>query len=108
MLHSASLSNQSAIWHDREKSAYYLVDAQCRSANLSGVWSYHARRGKPKAGTDWRDLAMLLVTFPELKNESGAVSKALSSFDAGEEVINEWSDLVKQEIRPATDEDEFD
>ena len=70
--------------------------------------SYHARRGKPKAGTDWRDLAMLLVTFPELKNESGAVSEALSSFGAGEEVINEWSDLVKQEIRPATDEDEFD
>jgi len=43
-----------------------------------------------------------------LKNESGAVSKALSSFGAREEVMNEWSDLVKQEIRPATDEDEFD
>ena len=55
-----------------------------------------------------RDLAILLLTFPELKNESGAVSEALSSFGAGEEVINEWSDLVKQEIRPATDEDEFD
>ena len=72
------------------------------------VMSYHARRGKPKAGTDWRDLAMLFVTFPELKNESGAVSKALISFGAGEEVMKEWSDLVKQEIKPATDEDEFD
>jgi len=72
------------------------------------VMSYHARRGKPKAGTDWRDLAMLFVTFPELKNESGAVSEALNSFGASEEVMNEWSDLVKQEIKAATDEDEFD
>jgi hypothetical protein len=27
------------------------------------VISYHARRGQPKAGTDWRDLAMLLLTI---------------------------------------------
>lgn len=40
------------------------------------VISYHARRGQPKAGTDWRDLAMLLLTFPELKKEQGAVSEA--------------------------------
>src|SRR5258708_2280861 len=33
------------------------------------VIAYHARRGQPKAGTDWRDLAMLLLTFPELKQE---------------------------------------
>jgi len=72
------------------------------------VMSYHARRGKPKAGTDWRDLAMLFVTFPELKNESGPVGEALSSFGASEEVMNEWRDLVKQEIKPETDEDEFD
>jgi len=51
---------------------------------------------------------MLFVTFPELRNESGAVSKALISFGAGEEVMKEWSDLVKQEIKPATDEDEFE
>ena len=35
------------------------------------VIAYHARRGQPKAGTDWRDLAMLLLTFPELKKEKG-------------------------------------
>src|SRR6266850_7954943 len=37
------------------------------------VISYHPRRGQPKAGTDWRDLAMLLLKFPELKQEQGAV-----------------------------------
>ena len=46
-------------------------------ANRAKVVSYHARRGQPKAGTDWRDLAMLLLTFPELKNEMGAVSEEL-------------------------------
>src|SRR5436190_2850 len=30
----------------------------------SKVVSYHQRRGKPKAGTDWRDLALLMLTFP--------------------------------------------
>jgi len=72
------------------------------------VMSYCARRGQPKAFSDMRDLAILLLTFPELKNESGEVSKALTSFGAGEEVMNEWSDLVKQEIKAATDDDEFD
>src|SRR5260370_30783035 len=28
------------------------------------VIAYHARRGQPKAGTDCRDLAILLLTFP--------------------------------------------
>src|SRR6266478_3115596 len=45
------------------------------------VISYHARRGQPKAGTDWRDLQMLLLTFPELQEEQGAVSEALRSMN---------------------------
>ena len=36
------------------------------------VISYHSRRGQPKSGTDWRDLAMLLLAFPDLKKESGS------------------------------------
>src|SRR5215213_7804933 len=35
------------------------------------VVAYHTRRGRPKAFSDRRDLAMLLLAFPELKNESG-------------------------------------
>src|SRR5881392_1185146 len=50
------------------------------------VIAYHARRGQPKAGTDWRDLAMLLLTFPELKKEDGAVSEALKSSGAKDDV----------------------
>src|SRR5213079_1394651 len=62
------------------------------------VISYHARRGQPKAGTDWRDLAMLLLTFPELKKEQEAVSKALKSAGVEEEVMQTWRELVAQKL----------
>jgi hypothetical protein len=72
------------------------------------VISFHARRGQPKAGTDWRDLAMLLLTFPELKKEQGGVSKALRSLNASEEVIKAWVELVAQKILEPEDDGEFD
>jgi len=72
------------------------------------VVAYHARRGQPKAGTDWRDLAMLLLTFPELKQEQGAVSEALKSIGATEEVMMAWRELVAQELIEPEDEEEFE
>lgn len=71
------------------------------------IVSYQARRGQPKSGTDWRDLAMLILAFPELKSESGAVSDALDQLNASEAVMNEWKALVAQEISAPSDEDEF-
>jgi hypothetical protein len=41
------------------------------------VIAYHQRRGQPKSGTDWRDVAMLLLTFPELKRDPGRVRDCL-------------------------------
>jgi len=72
------------------------------------VVSYHGRRGQPKAGTDWRDLAMLLLTFPELKEEQGAVSEALKLINANDEVIKTWGELVVQEIVEPKDDSEFE
>ncbi|MDX6384174.1 MAG: hypothetical protein QOK48_1747 [Blastocatellia bacterium] len=72
------------------------------------VISCHARRGQPKAGTDWRDLAMLLLTFPELKKEHGAVGEALKRVEAADDVFNAWKDLVCQEIVEAEDDSEFE
>lgn len=66
------------------------------------------RQGRPKAGTDWRDLAMLLLRFPELKTESGPVRERLLAAGAGEEVLRAWRDLVAQQITAEQDEDEFD
>lgn len=72
------------------------------------VISYQARRGQPKSGTDWRDLAMLLLTFPELKKEQGAVSEKLKLAGVSEDVMKTWSELVGQEIVGAEDVDEFE
>jgi hypothetical protein len=72
------------------------------------VFSYHARRGQPKGFSDMRDLAMLFLTFPELKTESGAVLDALRALDANNDVIQTWRELVTQEIREPTPDSEFE
>ena len=68
------------------------------------VIAHEARRGQPKSGTDWRDLAMLLLTFPELKRDPGPVSEILESSGAGPDAMEFWRDLVAQEIRSEDDE----
>ncbi len=70
------------------------------------VIAYHQRRGKPKSGTDWRDLAMLLLTFPALKRDTGPVVDRLQAAGAGPKVLAVWKELVAQKIRPADEGDE--
>ena len=72
------------------------------------VIAYHERRGQPKAGTDWRDLAMLLLTFPELKKEQGAVSEALESIGVKGDVMQTWRVLVAQKLVEPDDDSEFE
>lgn len=72
------------------------------------VFSYHARRGQPKGFSDMRDLAVLFLTFPELKTQSGAVFDALRALDANNDVIKTWRELVTQEIREPTPDSEFE
>jgi hypothetical protein len=71
------------------------------------VIAYHQRRGQPKSGTDWRDLAMLLLTFPELKRDPGPVDDCLRVAGVDAAVLALWKELAAQEIRPADEEDEF-
>ena len=72
------------------------------------VAAYHTRRGNPKAFLDRRDLAVLLLAFPNLKTESGAVEDSLKSLGVSEKVLDSWRELVAEEIRPVGDEEEFD
>lgn len=73
----------------------------------SKVISYYQRRGKPKSGTDWRDLAMLLLTFPELKHDPGPVTDGLRAASADLAVMSVWRQFVATEIQPADEDDEF-
>ena len=73
----------------------------------SKVISYHQRHGKPKAGTDWRDLAMLLLTFPELKCDPGPVTDCLQAAPASAAILSLWRELVAQEILPEGEDDDF-
>lgn len=74
----------------------------------SKVVSYHARRGKPKSGTDWRDLAVLLLTFPELKSEASEVTTILQNSGASESILQVWRELVAQEIKLETADEDLD
>ena len=71
------------------------------------VLAYHQRRGHPKSGTDWRDLAMLLLAFPELKRDPGPVTERLQAMGAAPAVLAAWQELVAQEIKAADEDDEF-
>jgi Nucleotidyl transferase AbiEii toxin, Type IV TA system len=71
----------------------------------SKVIAYEQRRGQPKSGTDWRDLAVLLLAFPDLKRDPGPVSDRLRATGATPAILAAWQALVAQEIRPANEED---
>ena len=71
----------------------------------SKVITHESRHGRPKSGTDWRDLAMLLLAFPELKHENGAVREALVGVAAPPAAFKFWSQLVSEEILPEDDDD---
>ena len=73
----------------------------------SKVMAYHHRRGKPKSGTDWRDLAMLLLKFPTLKRASGPVGDCLRAAGADSKALTVWQELVTQEIQPEDEDEEF-
>ena len=68
---------------------------------------YYKRRGQPKSGTDWRDLAMLLLRFPRLKREAGPVFERLQALNDDPKVLMVWNKFVNQEIKEPSINDEF-
>ena len=66
--------------------------------------AYQRRRGQPKSGTDWRDLAMLLLAFPALKAEAGVVSDRLKALGGNESDLTAWRHLANEPIQAGPDE----
>ena len=73
----------------------------------SKVMAYYRRRGQPKSGTDWRDLAMLLLAFPEFKRDQSLVADCLRTAGAEPAILTLWKELVAQEIHSEDEEGEF-
>ncbi len=73
----------------------------------SKVISYESRKGKPKAGTDWRDLAMLLLQFPQLKAEHGEVGEILTKRAVKESVLRAWREIVAQDLQLEKDDEDL-
>src|SRR5882724_2353111 len=69
------------------------------------VISWNSRSGQPKSFSDRRDLAMLLLAFPNLKSESGAVSEELKALGVNEEIMRAWYELVSEEINQPSEEE---
>lgn len=71
------------------------------------VMAYSQRAGKPKGGTDWRDLAVLFLRFPELKVEQSSVTERLLANGASAQVLEAWRQLVAEEILPEDEDEKF-
>lgn len=69
---------------------------------VSKVISFQSRYGKPKSWTDRRDLAVLLLRFPELKEK---VSAVLQTKNVSEAILNTWAEIERQDFQ-FEDEDE--
>lgn len=69
---------------------------------VSKIVSFQSRYGKPKSWTDRRDLAVLLLRFPELKEK---VSEILQRRGVDKKVLDVWREIVAQDLQ-VEDEDE--
>jgi hypothetical protein len=65
------------------------------------------RKGKPKSFTDRRDLAHMLLKFPEYKVHDGDVQQRLAVLGANDETMDFWRQLVAEELVAEDDDDEF-
>ena len=66
-----------------------------------------ARAGRPRSYTDHRDIYALLLTFPDLKIETGPVRDRLIANGASDDVLSAWSDWVTREIEPDGEDDDM-
>ncbi|NJN29600.1 MAG: nucleotidyl transferase AbiEii/AbiGii toxin family protein [Synechococcales cyanobacterium RM1_1_8] len=71
------------------------------------VMAYYRRRGKPKAGTDWRDIAMLLLRFPQFQENPALVAERLEAAEATPEMISLWHELAQQIIESVDEDEDF-
>lgn len=70
------------------------------------VVSYTRRKAQPKGDTDLRDIKVMLLTYPQLKQAEGAVRERLVAGGADEAVLATWAEVVGMEFTEEQGEDE--
>jgi hypothetical protein len=65
------------------------------------------RRGQPKSDTDRRDVKVLLLAHPLLKDPDGDVRTRLAAAGADAEVLDAWNALARESVSAESDDDEF-
>lgn len=73
----------------------------------SKVIAFVSRKGRPKAFTDRRDVAVLLLRFPQLKTDEGDVYNRLVAAGAEEETHRAWRELVAEAIMPENEDEGY-
>lgn len=68
------------------------------------VTAYRRRMGRPKAFSDRRDVASLLLRFPELKSDPGPVGDRLRAAGVEQAVLDAWKEISATEVLPEDDE----
>jgi len=71
-----------------------------RELAMSKLVAYHNRKHQPKAGTDWRDLTLLLLRFPELKLE---ISECLKQQNYSQDIQQTWAEISNIELTQVDD-----
>lgn len=71
------------------------------------VVAYCGRKGKPKAFTDRRDVAVLLLAFPELKQAGGLVRQRLEAGGADANALAVWEEIVAEPLEAEEEWEKF-
>ncbi len=62
------------------------------------VFAFHHRSGRPKSFTDRRDIAVLLLKFPQFQRYDSAVLRRLKAAGADQSVLAAWRMIVNEPI----------
>ncbi len=71
------------------------------------VFAFHHRSGQPRSFTDHRDIAVLLLKFPQPQRCDGAVRRRLQAAGAGPPVLAVWRRFVNEPIKKEDENNGF-
>lgn len=100
--HLADVRNVERLPPARQIAEVWIVEPADLVAGK--VIAYQRRMGRPKAFTDRRDVASLLLRFPELRRHPGPVGDRLRAAGVEQDVLDAWKEISATEVLPEDEE----